>query len=77
VEKYDKARLDTGDSIIRRMRIECWITKATDTHSEYLIVNCSSKATMVTRLLASMLDHTHTGRLASHCYQHVLITRNV
>jgi len=28
----------TSDIIIRRMRIACWINKATDTHSEYVIV---------------------------------------
>ena len=27
----------TDDSIIRRMRIACWITEATDTHSEYVM----------------------------------------
>jgi len=26
------------DSIIWRMRIACWIPKATDTHSEYVIL---------------------------------------
>jgi hypothetical protein len=26
------------DNIIRRMRIACWITKATDRHSEYVIL---------------------------------------
>jgi hypothetical protein len=26
------------DNIIRRMRFSCWITKATDTHSEYVIL---------------------------------------
>jgi len=25
------------DNIIRRMRIACWVSKATDTHSEYVI----------------------------------------
>jgi hypothetical protein len=34
VEKYVTARQATDDNIIRRMRFECWITKATDTHSE-------------------------------------------
>jgi hypothetical protein len=28
----------TGDSIIRLMRIACWITKATDTNSEHVIL---------------------------------------
>jgi hypothetical protein len=37
VGKYGRARQATHDNIIRRMRIACWITKATDTHSEYVI----------------------------------------
>ena len=28
----------TDGNIIRRMRIACWITKATNTHSEYVIL---------------------------------------
>jgi hypothetical protein len=38
VEKYGRAKHSTNDNIIRRMRFACWITKATDTHSEYLIL---------------------------------------
>jgi hypothetical protein len=37
VEKYHRAGLATDDNIIQRMRFECWITKATDTHWEYVI----------------------------------------
>jgi len=37
VVKYARARPATNDNIIQRMRFACWITKATDTHSEYLI----------------------------------------
>jgi hypothetical protein len=37
VEKYSRAGQTTDDSIIWRMRIACWITKATNTHSEYVI----------------------------------------
>jgi hypothetical protein len=37
VEKYGRARQVTDDNIIRRMRFACWITEATDTHSEYVI----------------------------------------
>jgi hypothetical protein len=36
VEKYGRARQATDDNMIRRMRFACWITKATDTHSEYI-----------------------------------------
>jgi hypothetical protein len=48
VEKYGTARQSTDGSIIRRMRFACWITKATDTHLEYVIL-CFPMATMVMR----------------------------
>ena len=32
VEKHGGAWQATGDSILRRMRVACWITKAADTH---------------------------------------------
>jgi hypothetical protein len=38
VEKYGRARQATDDNIIRRMRIACLITKATDTISGYVIL---------------------------------------
>jgi hypothetical protein len=50
VEKYGTARQATDDNIIQRMRFTCWITKATDTHSEYVILiafhgnNCYANA---------------------------------
>jgi hypothetical protein len=37
VKKYGTARHTTDDNIIRRMHFAYWITKATDTHSEYAI----------------------------------------
>jgi hypothetical protein len=37
-EKYGRARQATDDNIIQRMRFACSITKATDTHSEYVIL---------------------------------------
>jgi hypothetical protein len=37
VEKYGTAREATNDKIIRRMRFACWVTDATDTHSESVI----------------------------------------
>ena len=36
MEKYGAARETTND-IIRRKPFACWITKAKDTHSEYVI----------------------------------------
>jgi len=38
VEKFGTARLPTEDNTIRRTRIAGWITKATDTHSEHVIL---------------------------------------
>jgi hypothetical protein len=38
VEIYGESREVTDNSIIRRTRIACWITKATDTNSEYVIL---------------------------------------
>ena len=37
MEKYCIAGQATDDIIIRRMRFSCWIPKATNTHSEYVI----------------------------------------
>jgi hypothetical protein len=35
VEKNGRARQTTDEDTIGRMRIACWITTATDKHSEY------------------------------------------
>ena len=43
-KKYGKAGQATDDNKVRRMRLAFWITKATDTYSEYVIVvfHCSN-----------------------------------
>jgi hypothetical protein len=38
VEKYGRARQATDDNKLPRMRFAWWITKTTDTHSEYVIL---------------------------------------
>jgi len=38
LEKYGRARYAIDDNIIKCMRIACWIAKATDTHSGYVIL---------------------------------------
>ena len=48
VEKYGTARLSTDGDITRRTRCACWISKATDTHSEYVMLITFFKATIVT-----------------------------
>jgi hypothetical protein len=37
VEKCHRDREVADENITRRLRIACWISKATDTHSEYII----------------------------------------
>jgi hypothetical protein len=38
VEKYATARQATGGNVIRRMRFACYMVKATETHSEYVLL---------------------------------------
>jgi hypothetical protein len=38
VEKYGTTGQATDDNVMRRMRCACWITKARDAHSEYVIL---------------------------------------
>ena len=37
VEKFRVAGQATDDNITRRMRFACWIIKAADAHSEYVL----------------------------------------
>jgi len=38
VEKCGRGEQITDYNVIRRMRFACWITKATNTHSEYIML---------------------------------------
>jgi hypothetical protein len=38
VKKYGSANQATDNNIIWRMHLACWVNKATDTHSEYIIL---------------------------------------
>ena len=38
MEKFGTARQATDDNILRSMRFACWVTKAINTHSEYMIL---------------------------------------
>jgi hypothetical protein len=60
MEKYGTDRQATDDNIIRRMRFACWITKATDTHLEYVILIAFTRQQWL-RERASMF------RLYVHC----------
>ena len=46
MKKYATARQTTDDSISRRMLFACWITKTTNTHSEYVILTAFPTAIM-------------------------------
>ena len=37
MERYSRARQSTDDDIIRRVCFACWITKAANTHLEYVM----------------------------------------
>jgi hypothetical protein len=50
VHKKGTARQTTGDKIIMCMQLACWITKATNAHSEYIILNCFSTTTVVEQM---------------------------
>jgi hypothetical protein len=74
VEKYGTARQATDDNIIRRMRFACWITKATDTHSEYLVFIAFSRQQWL-RERASVLTVMHTLSVLLNCVPVVLYVR--
>ena len=63
VEIYSTAGQVTNGSVIRRMRLACWITMSTDTHPEYVIFLAYFTAKMVARIPLNV-------RLirASHCW---------
>jgi len=42
-----------------RMRFACWVTKATDTYSEYMILFALSTATVLTRTYFSVTLYVH------------------
>jgi hypothetical protein len=57
-----------------RMRIACWIPKATNTHSECIIVvACPQQQLLHER--ASMLRYTYRARFVSFKHVHIIATR--
>jgi hypothetical protein len=59
VEKYGRAGQVTNDSKIRRMRFACWIIKATNTRSEYVILNLPLQQLLLEG--ASVLRHMYSA----------------
>jgi hypothetical protein len=62
MEKYCRAGQATDDDIIRRMRFACWITRATETRSEYVILIAFPRQQLL-RERASMLRYTYIACL--------------
>jgi len=62
VEKYDRGRQVTDDNTIRRMSLACWMPKATDTHSEYVILVAFPRQQWL-RERASVLRYTYIACL--------------
>jgi hypothetical protein len=59
IVKRGRARHGTDDSIVRRMCFACWITKATNTHLEYVI------------LIAFRNNNVHLNAHSSCVYTHI------
>jgi len=59
MEKYCTARQATDDKIIHRIRFACSITKATNTHSKYVILIPFSTAAVVTGTHISIMLFVH------------------
>jgi hypothetical protein len=74
VEKYGKAGQATDDNIIRRMRCACWITTATDTHSEYLIFIVFLPQQWL-RERDSKFSHTYTDCVVNISWRKLILGR--
>jgi hypothetical protein len=69
-KKYGTARQATDDNIIRRMRFARWVTKATDTHPEYVILIAFPRQQWL-RERASLLGHTYIANLVYNMSFHL------
>ena len=64
IMKKDIVEPDRPQMTIWRMRIACWITKATDTHSEYVILIAFTQQQWL-RERTSMLRYMYIASLVS------------
>jgi len=65
VEKYGRNKQDTTDNIIRRMRFTCWITKAPNIHSQYVIFIVFPRQQWL-RERPEILSYTYTACVVSN-----------
>jgi hypothetical protein len=67
VEKYGTAGQATDGNIIRRMPFACWIIKATDTYSEYVIIIAFPRQQWLGEH-ASVLGYTYIACLVKYSF---------
>ena len=73
VQKYGRAGHATDNDIIWRMRFACWIAKATNTHSEYVIIIVFPHQQWLHKR-ASVLRSTYTACLVlSEYIMHIVL----
>jgi len=63
-------QLDGPQILIWCMCIACWITNATDTHSEYVILNSFLTATIIAYTHRNVTLHVHYLCCSTHCQIH-------
>jgi len=66
VENYGKPRQATDNNMIRRMDFECWKIKATDIHSEYVILIVLARQQKL-RECTSMLPYANIACVTLTC----------
>jgi hypothetical protein len=62
MEKYGTGR-QAADNNMRHMRFRCWMTKTTNTHSEYVIITAPFAVKMAKRLRPQCYLYTYIARL--------------
>jgi hypothetical protein len=71
--KYGTARQATDDNMIRRLRLACWVTKASDPHSDCIILIVFPRRQLL-RERASMLQYMYFASIALNvvnCYSRI------
>jgi hypothetical protein len=65
--KYGTDSQITDNNILRRMRVARWLTKATDTHFEYVIIITLYRATMVMRTRPTLMFYVRRLCCFKYC----------
>jgi len=76
VKKCRMAGQATDDSTVQRMHFACQVTKATDTHSEFITLCCFSMITVGTRTCACQVTKatdTHSEFITLCCFSMITV----